>query len=85
MYGRPSNISTHAVPIPTIRDADAGESLDVFIASCRLACILDSLLPILCSDSGRKVDHRVVLQEAANRIEQLEQDFGLRTRQPGAC
>lgn len=85
MYGRPSNITTHAVPIPCTRDADPGESLDVFIASCRLACILDSLLPVLGSDCPKEVDHRTAVHQAAKQMADLERDTCLKPHEPGAC
>lgn len=85
VYGRPSNITAHAVPIPTTRDADPGESLDVFIASCRLACILDTLLPVLGSDSVVEVDHRTLVREAAKQMEDLERETTLRSHEPGSC
>jgi hypothetical protein len=74
VYGRPSNIVHHAVSMPTNRDADPDTSLDVFIASCRLASILDNLLPILGSE-GREVVE----------LEALDRDIILRHGQPGSC
>lgn len=76
---------THAVPIPTTRDADPGESLEVFIASCRLSCILDSLLPVLGSDSIKEVDHRTAIHEAAKQMEDLDRVTNLKDHEPGAC
>lgn len=85
MYGRPSNITAHAVPIPTTRDADPGDSLDVFIASCRLSTILDSLLPVLGSDSDKETDHRAAVHEAVKQMEALERDIILKEHEPGSC
>jgi hypothetical protein len=85
VYGRPSNIVHHAVPIPTSRDADPDTSLDVFIASCRLACILDNLLPILASEGREVVDHRRLVHDAAEELEALDRDIILRHGEPGSC
>jgi len=85
VYGRPSNITTHVVPIPTPRDADPGAPLDVFIASCRLACILDTLLPILGCDTRESVDHRRLVHQAAEQLEALDMEITLRHGEPGSC
>lgn len=71
--------------MPTIRDADPDTPLDVFIASCRLSCILDNLLPILASETKEVVDHRKLVHDAAEQLEALDRDSILRHGEPGSC
>jgi hypothetical protein len=71
--------------MPTTGDADPGASLNVFIASCRLAVILDSLLPTFGCDSGQDLDHRVVVHGAAKEMDNLGRDVTLRHGEPGTC
>jgi hypothetical protein len=85
VYGRPSNIVTHAVPIPTFRDADPGQPLDVFIASCRLACILHGLLPLLGCDTGQELNHRKTINDAAAQLGVLDREVTLHHGEPGSC
>jgi hypothetical protein len=85
VYGRPSNIVHHAVPMPTSRDADRDTSLDVFIASCRLASILDNLLPISGSEGKEVAIHRKLVHDAAEELDALDRDIILRHGEPGSC
>jgi hypothetical protein len=75
----------HAVTMPTNRDADPDTFLDVFIASCRLASILDNLLPILGSEGREVVDHRKLVHDAAEKTDALNRDIILSHGQHGSC
>jgi hypothetical protein len=49
--------------------------LSSFIFTCRMAVILDSLLPVIDSTSIRPVGARLIIQEAAQDLEKVSLDM----------
>lgn len=83
-YGRPVNVPIGPASIPPVTFDDGDDAgaegrgeLAVFIASTRLAAVLESLMPLLLERQGtcRALSDRTVMRHAATELESVYRDL----------